>query len=128
MGLAVLTTVLSTSTKLHMNELSSRMTVASQRGQEMLSGMAMKMTEMGVSDPAAASRKVLQSLLMRDAATWIKSSIEKMKAIPTAQRVSANCALAQDRRGRPESTRRCRRRPPSLLPVRTAHKLRALHF
>jgi DHA2 family multidrug resistance protein len=31
--------------------------------------MAMKMTEMGVSDPAAASRKVLQSLLMRDAAT-----------------------------------------------------------
>ena len=69
MGLAVLTTVLSTSTKLHMNELSSRMTVASQKGQEMLSGMAMKMTEMGVSDPAAASRKVLQSLLTRDAAT-----------------------------------------------------------
>ena len=69
MGLAVLTTVLSTSTKLHMNELSSRMSVASQKGQEMLSGMAIKMTEMGVSDPAAASRKVLQSLLTRDAAT-----------------------------------------------------------
>jgi len=69
MGLAVLTTVLGVSTTLHMNELSSRMSVASQKGQEMLSGMAMRMTEMGVSDPTAASRKVIHYLLMKDAAT-----------------------------------------------------------
>lgn len=69
MGLAVLTTVLSVSTTQHMSELSSRMSVASQKGQEMMAGMAMRMTEMGVSDPTAASRKVIHYLLMRDAAT-----------------------------------------------------------
>ena len=69
MGLAVLSTALTQSTAKHMNELSARLSVASVKGQDLLRGMAARMADIGVSDPAAASRKVVHQLLMRDAAT-----------------------------------------------------------
>jgi DHA2 family multidrug resistance protein len=69
MGMAILSNTLVVATGVHMNEISSRMSVASLQAQDMMAGMAQHMSELGLTDPAAASRKVLKSVIMRDAST-----------------------------------------------------------
>ena len=67
-GLAILTTVLTDQTALHMNELSAAMSVSSLQGQDMLAGLTAMMQEQGVANPEGAARKFLSMGLHRDAA------------------------------------------------------------
>ena len=69
MGMAVLSSTLVVATRVHINEISSRMSVASVQAQDMIAGMAERMTQMGLADPASASRKVLKMAITRDAST-----------------------------------------------------------
>lgn len=67
-GLAILATVLSTQTALHLAELSANVPVGG-AGQEMLEGLTALMQQRQVSDPEGAARKALGMLLRRDAAS-----------------------------------------------------------
>ncbi|CAN7146289.1 DHA2 family efflux MFS transporter permease subunit [Phenylobacterium sp. LjRoot164] len=67
-GLAVLTTILSDQTAVHLSELSAAMTVANLQGQEMLAGLTAMMEAQGLADPEGAARKFLGMALRRDAA------------------------------------------------------------
>ena len=66
-GLAVLTTILSDQGALHLNELSSAMSVSSLQGQEMLAGLTSMMEAQGVANPEGAAHKFLGMALRRDA-------------------------------------------------------------
>lgn len=67
-GLAILTTILSDQTAVHLSELSAAMTVANLQGQEMLAGLTSMMEAQGLADPEGAARKFLGMALRRDAA------------------------------------------------------------
>lgn len=67
-GLAILTTVLTDQTAMHLSELSAGMSVASLQAQDMLEGLTGMMTVQGVADPEGAARKFLGMALRRDAA------------------------------------------------------------
>lgn len=67
-GLAVLTTVLSDKTALHLGELSAGMSVASLQAQDMLASLTAMMQEQGVANPEGAARKFLSMGLYRNAA------------------------------------------------------------
>lgn len=66
-GLAVLTTVLSDQTALHLAELSARVSVASPEAQEMLAGLTAMMQERGVMNPEGAAAKAMGMMLRQEA-------------------------------------------------------------
>jgi DHA2 family multidrug resistance protein len=67
-GLAVLSSQLTSQTAAHFSDLSSDVSQASARAQAMLAGLTERMAAMGVSDPAGAARKAFDGFLQRDAA------------------------------------------------------------
>jgi len=67
-GLAILTTILTDQTAVHLSELSAGMSIASLQGQEMLAGMTSMMEAQGLANPEGAARKFLGMALHRDAA------------------------------------------------------------
>ena len=67
-GLAILTTILTDQTAVHLSELSAGMSIASLQGQEMLAGMTSMMEAQGLANPEGAARKFLGMALYRDAA------------------------------------------------------------
>ncbi|MFI4936379.1 MAG: DHA2 family efflux MFS transporter permease subunit, partial [Caulobacterales bacterium] len=67
-GLAVLSSQLTSQTALHASDLSSAVSQASARAQAMLAGLTQRMASMGVSDPGGAARKAMNSFIQRDAA------------------------------------------------------------
>lgn len=66
-GLAVLTTVLSDQSAVHLSELSAAMSVSSLQGQEMLAGLTAMMDAQGIANPEGAAHKFLGMGLRRDA-------------------------------------------------------------
>lgn len=66
-GLAVLTTILSDQTAVHLSELSAAMSVSNLQGQDMLAGLTSMMEAQGVANPEGAARKFLAMGLRRDA-------------------------------------------------------------
>ena len=66
-GLAVLTTVLTDQTAVHLSELSAAVSVSSLQAQEMLSGLAAMMETKGLADPEGAAHKFLGMALHRQA-------------------------------------------------------------
>jgi len=64
-GLALMSTIMSHQTAVHLMDLSSRMSVANPAGTEMLDGLTVMMNQ--ATDPAGAARKMLSLLLRRDA-------------------------------------------------------------
>lgn len=66
-GLAVLTTILTDKTAVHLSELSAGMNIASQQAQDMLSGLTAMMDAQGLADPAGAANKFLGMALHRNA-------------------------------------------------------------
>ncbi|KRB41729.1 DHA2 family efflux MFS transporter permease subunit [Phenylobacterium sp. Root700] len=67
-GLAVLTTILTDQTAVHLSELSARVSVSSLQGQEMLQNLTAMMDAQGLMNPEGAARKFLGMALRRDAA------------------------------------------------------------
>ncbi|HEY9235371.1 MULTISPECIES: DHA2 family efflux MFS transporter permease subunit [Phenylobacterium] len=66
-GLAMLTTILSDQTAVHLSELSAGMSIANQQAQDMLAGLTSMMEMQGVADPSGAAHKFLGMGLRRDA-------------------------------------------------------------
>jgi len=66
-GLAVLSSALSSNTARHMNDLSSLVNSASLQAQQMLAGLTQRMAAMGVADPAGAARKAFDFMIAQDA-------------------------------------------------------------
>lgn len=66
-GLAVLTTVLTDQTAVHLSELSAAVSVSSLQAQEMLAGLAAMMEAKGLADPEGAAYKFLGMALHRQA-------------------------------------------------------------
>jgi len=66
-GLAVLTTILTHQTAVHLSELSAAMSVSSLQGQDMMAGLSAMMEARGVADPDGAARKALGMALHRNA-------------------------------------------------------------
>ena len=66
-ALAVLTTVLATNSAQHFHDLSAGFAVTQAGGAEMIDGLAAHMQDLGLSQPEAAARKMMSSILRRDA-------------------------------------------------------------
>ncbi len=66
-SMAYLSTTLTTQTAVHVNALSSRVTIASVEAQAMIAGLTERMAAKGVSDPAGAARKAFAYMLNKDA-------------------------------------------------------------
>jgi len=66
-ALAVLTTVLATHSAQHFHDLSAGLSVTQAGGAEMINGLAAHMQDLGLSQPEAAARKMMSSILRRDA-------------------------------------------------------------
>jgi DHA2 family multidrug resistance protein len=66
-GLAVLSSALSSQTAEHMNDLTSRVSIASTQAQGMLAGLSLRMAGLGVPDPQGAARKAFDFMIAQDA-------------------------------------------------------------
>jgi DHA2 family multidrug resistance protein len=66
-GLAVLSSALSSQTAEHMNDLTSRVSIASTQAQGMLAGLSQRMAGLGVPDPQGAARKAFDFMIAQDA-------------------------------------------------------------
>ena len=66
-GLAVLSSQLTTRAAAHMSDLTSAVTLSNARAQAMLAGLADRMGAMGVADPPSAARKAFGLMLSRNA-------------------------------------------------------------
>lgn len=66
-GMAMLSTNLSTRTAVHMSELSAKVSYASVEAQAMLSGLTARMLQLGVADPDGAARKAFQYMISQKA-------------------------------------------------------------
>ena len=67
-GMAMISTILTVQTLVHLNDLSSRISMTSESGQGMLAGLSQLMTEKGVTNPDGAAYKAFAGLMRRDAA------------------------------------------------------------
>jgi DHA2 family multidrug resistance protein len=68
-GLAMLTTIVGTSTRAQVEAMHARFAAADPQSQAMLAGMTQRMQEMGVADPEGAARKALSFMIERNAMT-----------------------------------------------------------
>jgi len=66
-GMALLSTSLSTRTAVHMNELSAKVSSASVEAQGMLAGLTARMQQLGVADPDGAAMKAFKYMLGQQA-------------------------------------------------------------
>ena len=66
-GLAVLSSQLTTRTAAHMSDLASAISLTSARAQGMVASLADRMAIMGVADPPGAARKAFEFMLSRNA-------------------------------------------------------------
>ena len=66
-GLALLSTTLTNQTALHLNDLSSGVSIASAQSQAMVGGLTQRMAQLGVADPAGAAHKAFNGLLVKNA-------------------------------------------------------------
>lgn len=66
-GMAMLSTNLTTQTAVHMGELSAKVSIASVEAQAMLAGLTARMHQLGVADPDGAAMKAFQYMLMQKA-------------------------------------------------------------
>lgn len=66
-GMAVLSTIMTTQTAEHYNALTARMSTASPSGQDFLAFMTNRMIERGVADPDGAARKAIGFMINREA-------------------------------------------------------------
>ncbi|MDP1630095.1 MAG: DHA2 family efflux MFS transporter permease subunit [Caulobacter sp.] len=66
-GMAMLSTTLSTRAAVHMGEISARVSIASVEAQTMLAGLTARMQQLGVADPDAAARKAFQYMISQKA-------------------------------------------------------------
>lgn len=90
-GLAILSTVLTVKTRVHLTELSAGVSQANYASQQMLTAFVARMTERGMADPEAAARKALNGLIMRDASVMAFADAFAWLAIGSA--VAAVLAL-----------------------------------
>jgi DHA2 family multidrug resistance protein len=67
MGLAMLATSITQQTALYYNSLSSSVTSSSAEAQGMMTGLAARMAQLGVSDPDGAARKAFSGFLQQQA-------------------------------------------------------------
>lgn len=67
-GLAMLSTVLTVQTRVHLTELSAGVSRASYQSQQALERFVELMTQRGLANPEGAANKAFQGLIMRDAA------------------------------------------------------------
>ena len=67
MGMAMLSTNLTTRTAVHMNELSAKVSTASIEAQAMLAGLTARMQQLGVADPEGAAMKAFQYMIHQKA-------------------------------------------------------------
>jgi DHA2 family multidrug resistance protein len=68
-GLALLSTTLSTKTAAHLNELSSAITASNNAAVEMVAGLTARMQELGAADPDGAAAKAFLGMIMKHATT-----------------------------------------------------------
>jgi DHA2 family multidrug resistance protein len=68
-GLAVLTTTLTQQTAHHLSDMTQRVTASSLGAQNMMTGLAERMDELGVADPDGAGRKALFMMMQEQAQT-----------------------------------------------------------
>ncbi len=66
-GLALLSTTLTNQAALHLNDLSSGVSIASAQSQAMVGGLTQRMAQLGVADPAGAAHKAFNGLLVKNA-------------------------------------------------------------
>lgn len=66
-GLALLSTNLTTQTASHMTDLTSAISLSSQRAQAMMAGLEARMAGMGVADPTGAARKAFDMMISQQA-------------------------------------------------------------
>ncbi|MDO9474906.1 MAG: DHA2 family efflux MFS transporter permease subunit [Caulobacter sp.] len=67
MGMAILSTSLTTRTAVHMSELSAKVSTASVEAQGMLAGLTARMQQLGVADPEGAAMKAFQYMIHQKA-------------------------------------------------------------
>jgi DHA2 family multidrug resistance protein len=90
-GMAMLSTTLSTQTAVHMGALTSRISIASSQAQDMLSGLTMRFQQMGVTDPEGAAYKAFHAMIQKQASILAFGDAFVMLAVGGA--VAAGLAL-----------------------------------